>query len=270
MITGVLLSDFVDQLFKSLQSGVNLMKLRLGIACFLVTILISRCGRRVALTPGQPPRPPVTGDTAKYVTKVWTGFDNSQFRKDTDDTLTIETGTNHAAAIPAGMIRTFDVKHVMKGNTTSRTIITWYGEDAQNNNYLLGISPDGKEWDLVTDATPPMNCPGSLSVGMNWNYVVHLASGITMECTDKVVGTEWLSTEAGKFEAYKIEEKIATEITSLFGKTKTNTTDYTWVSPQVDGLCIKSELKTDVGQMGGEESRKMRLKELNLVETAHS
>lgn len=242
----------------------------IGVVCFLILALTTGCGRRVAIVPGQPPRAPMTGDTAKYVSKVSTGFDNSQFRNDTDDTISVETGTNHADVIPTGIVQTYDLKIVTQSNTGTHKIITWCGDDAQSNTYLLGINKDDSGWDLVTDSTLPMVGPGSPSVGMTWGYVAHLASGVTMTYNGKVVGKEWLNTDAGKFETYKIADNLVTETDSLLGKEVTNTTGFTWVSPQVSDLFIKSEAKTDVGQMGGPESRSMRLTELNLAGDSHT
>lgn len=246
------------------------MRYRLGILCLLVLVLAAGCGRRMALEPNKPARAPMTGDTAKYVTKVLTGFDNSQFRRDTDDTVTIQVGTNHSSSVPAGLVQTFDAKRQTSNNSGSHTTYTWFGEDAQNNIYLLGISGDGQEWDLVTDSTLPLMTPGSPSVGANWGFVAHLASGVTMTYSGKVAGTEWLTTRAGKFEAYKIEESTLEELETPLGKSSSSTSGVRWVSPRVHGLDIQNEQKTDKGQMGGEETQKMHLNELTLVETKGS
>lgn len=239
------------------------MKLRFCLL-LIVVLLVAGCGRKVALTPGQSPRLPMTGDTANYTTHAIMGVDNSGLPNDTDDTITIQTGTNHGSMPPPSIVQTFDIKHDTERKGASKTSITWLGLDAQYNAYLLGLSLDGKEWDLVTNQTLPLVYPATLKVGQSWSYDATFASGMTQSFTATVAGTEWLSTQAGKFETYKVDETITQTLTSVLGTTKTPTSGSVWISPQALGLDIQSNLSTETG--GLTEKRKMHLKELILTD----
>lgn len=152
---------------------------------------------------------PHIGDKAAYSIKnTLPKIGNTTVESGGSRTYTVAASGNHGRSLPPYITRTFDLQEDIRQHVeflrTSRTVIIWLGEDASANLYLLGESLDGKSWDIVTDADPPLYMPSQMKVGSWWRYTANFNSGNTETAAYQCVGTESISTPAGPFDAYKL------------------------------------------------------------------
>lgn len=181
---------------------------------------------------------PAVGDTAEYVTSsAVAGMQSTGHRK-----VSVVQSANHGRSIPSYITRTFDVREDtlqnLGGVSKSRTVITWLGVDNKGNVYLLGVSMDGRNWDVVSDSDPPVCMPCEIMPGSSWKYDARLASGNTTSLNCSCVGTESMSTPAGTFEALKLT--ISFSYTGMGGVSYSG---YEWVCSAISYVLT---LKTDV------------------------
>jgi hypothetical protein len=154
-------------------------------------------------------------------------------------TYTITASKNHGRHLPSYIIKTYDQKEEiamhLKSISRKSTVISWYGEDASGNQYLLGRSSNGGLWDVVTNANPTVYMPAKLKPGMSWKCVSKLKSDdtFTMECA--CVGMETISTTFGNLNTFKITQIL------MFASSGSSTGTF-WLSPNLPNIF---EIKTE-------------------------
>lgn len=123
-------------------------------------------------------------------------------------TDTIINSGKHRRSLPSYITGTFDLKEdsIQRVGLSQKrhTVITWFGEDADGNLYLLGDSFDGKPWDIVTNPDPPMYLPSKMKVGTWWKCIANFNGGNTESIIFQCLGKESVSTPLGNLDAYKI------------------------------------------------------------------
>gem|GEM_PF-5082751 len=177
------------------------------------------------------------GDTAEYSLNTRLAHSvgkDASLRAIGSKRYTVVAGANHGRSLPSFIIRTYELREDSKQRaglmSRSRTFVSWLGEDQSGNIYLLGESLEGVEWDVVTDANPPLQWPCAIKEGDSWEYSAHFASGGVETVSFKCVGTERLKTPAGEYDALKLS--LAMSHTRL----GVDTTGYTWVTPSLPFL----------------------------------
>ncbi len=158
---------------------------------------------------------------------------------------TVVAGKNHGRTVPSYIVKTYDLREDSEQRAgfirRSKTVVSWLGEDASGNVYLLGESLEGVHWDAVRDANPPLQWPCAIKVGDSWGYSAHFASGGVETVSFKCLGKEMLTTPTGKYEAYKLS--LAMSDTRL----RVDMTGYTWVTPSLPLLFeLRDEYSTKV------------------------
>lgn len=194
------------------------------------------------------------GDKAEYSlngnTQISLGANSlSQIQGTGHKTVTVVAGTNHGRAVPSYVVETFDIQsdnqEQAKGRSKSWTDVIWIGKDVSGNLYLLGESPDGAKWDVVTDTNAPLYMPSKLSVGYSWGYIAHFASGSTESLDMKCVGMEKLSTPVGEYNAYKVSE------TGTHTRLRVNLSGYIWLtSSQPFIFELKGQISSTIPMLG--------------------
>ena len=193
------------------------------LALLVVPVLLAGCGNhgRLVTTAQTAPRrtapAPVVGDAVQYEMTITgqIGISGSSMPIDSSShrDVTVTEAANHGGTVPSSITRTFEIREesvqsvgVMKSQTT---VISWLGEDAAGNLYLLGESLDGVTWDVVTDRTAPIYMPAVIGPGSSWKYCARFASGNTESCDNTCLGAEDVTTPAGSFRALKVSTKFS-------------------------------------------------------------
>lgn len=146
------------------------------------------------------------------------------------DIISVEAASNHDRALPSKIVRTFDIKEVTNLDSgQSNTSIMWCGQDVSGTIYLLGMSKNGLDWGLVTDASYPVDTPSRLANGMAWSYTAHFSNGESLSQNSKIVGIERISTPAGEFDAYKVQVFIKDSEGLVI-------TGYQWIRPELGSI----------------------------------
>lgn len=231
---------------------ITMSRTLLAIVTFACLLHVVGCSQRSAVTgTSQSPQGRSTvriGDKAEYSlnSKASSSVGSSAtLRVIGSKRYTVVAGKNHGRSVPSFIVRTYDLREDSEQRIglmgRSRTIVSWFGEDASGNVYLLGESPDGAEWDVVTDANPPLQMPCAIKEGDSWGYSAHFASGGVETLSFKCLGKEMLKTPAGEYEAYKLS--LAMSHTRL----GVDMTGYMWVTPSLPLLFeLKGEFSTKV------------------------
>lgn len=214
------------------------MKIRVSLA--LMMLLLSGllgCSRQGAVTHSsargaRPSNTPQVGDVAEYslTMNVTLHGASSAVPITGHQTYTVTSATDGGRTVPSAIVRSFNIveNHVQEagGIRNYEEVIVWLGEDATGNLYLLGESPDGKNWDYVTNTTPPLYMPAEIRSGSAWQYTATFTSGNTERVTYRCVGKETLKTPAGEYNAYKLSADM--RFTQL-----PDTTGYIWISSEL-------------------------------------
>jgi len=198
-------------------------------------LLMLGCNHRAAITTLSPSRQQnraivQVGDKAEY--SINSSATNPLNNKDTIQvtghrTYSVVASADHGRSVPSFITRTFDFQEDTEERAgsigKSRTVVTWFGQDAPGNLYMLGVSEDGVKWSFVTDANLAVYMPFQLQEGCSWQYVTHFDDGKTLSVSQKCVGMERLRTPAGDFDAYKVSANTTWDGISYSGYTYIST-----------------------------------------------
>lgn len=198
----------------------------------ILAIFVMGCNHGSAVTPaniGQIGRAsPHIGDKATYTIDINASNPLGSSAKGGGRRIyTILASSNHGRTLPSYIIRTFD----LQADTTQRigiggakrTTVIWIGEDASGNLYRLGVSYDGKSWDVVSNPDPPLYVPSKIKVGYAWTSVANFESGNVESLLYKCVGIESMQTPLGNIEAYRLSADVS------HTRSQTKSTGFVWI-----------------------------------------
>ncbi len=191
---------------------------------------------------------PTVGDTADYTIageiQMATGLGSGKgVACDGHKTITVTQAANHGRSFGSYIKSTWELRtdsvQTLGGLNESSAAIVWHGADASGNIYLLGRSPDGVSWDVVTDAEPPVCIPSELKPGTTWQYTAHFGSGSIESSAESCIGAEEVKTPAGTFPTLKVSCNLSK--TAVRGA-NVNLNGHTWAC---SGTPHAVEVKSD-------------------------